>query len=320
MFYVCKNAIAMIRIGIIGDDRNIVNHINIIKSIPEFEYKGFYYPNGANANINLRARKLNRFLSYKEFLDSVDAIDIASTQSTLYDTVISALKKSKHIYISPLLLKSYEQALKIIKLANEANITLMVQKTAKYNAALNSVIERLSDTRLIEIQHHAALNSNLSDTSLFSIIINNLDIIHTILRSNSKLIKVCGVSILNNKPDIINVRVEFDNGCVANISCSSMALKNNHKATFILKNEIIKINFHSNKTQLLSPEKDSYKNKGTYKLKAKSFKTPPNNTLYYEFINFRDTIINNSKSLSNLEDGFKSLLTAFKIFEKVHVI
>lgn len=320
MFYVCKNATYMINIGIIGDDRNIVEHINIIKSIPEFEYKGFYYPNGANANINLTAKKLNRFLTYKEFLDSVDAIDIVSTQPTLYDTVISALKKSKHIYISPLLLKSYEQALKIIKLANEANITLMVQKAAKYNAALNSVIERLSGTRLIEIQHHAALNSNPAETSLFSIIINNLDIIHTILRSNSKLIKACGISILNNKPDIINVRVEFDNGCVANISCSNMSLKNDHNATFILKNEIIKINFHSNKTQLLFPEKASYKNKSTYKLKAKSFKTAPNNTLYYEFINFRDTIINNSKSLSDLEDGFKSLLTAFKIFEKVHEI
>ncbi len=320
MFYVCKNAMYMIRIGIIGDDRNIVEHISTIKSIPEFEYKGFYYPNGEITDTVLTAKKYNRFASYKDFLDSVDAIDIVSTQPTLYDNVILALKKSKHIYISPLLLNSYEQALKIIKLANEANITLMVQKAAKYNAALNSVIERLSGTRLIEIQHHTALNSNLADTSLFSIIINNLDIIHTILRSNSKLIKACSVSIINNKPDIINVRVEYDNGCVANLSCSSMALKNDHKATFILKNEIVKINFHSNRTELLCPEKANYKNKDRYRLKAKSYKTAPGNTLYYELINFRDTITNNSKSLSNLEDGFKSLLTAFKIFEKVHEI
>jgi len=310
----------MIRIGIIGDDHEIVEHINTIKNIPEFKYQGFYNPNGSATIINPRAKKINRFMSHEDFLDSVDAIDIVSTQPSIYEIVILALKKSKHIYISPLLLRTYEQASQIIKLANEANITLMVQKSAKYNAALNSVIEKLSDARLIEIQHHVKLESNQTDSSLFSAIINNLDIIHTITRSNSKLIKACGVSILKNKPDIINARVEFSNGCVANISCTGLALKNNHKATFILQNEIIKINFQSNKTQLLLPEKSNYKNKSAYRIKVKSFKTAPNNTLYYELTIFRDTIINNSKSLTNLEDDFKSLITAFKIFEKVHEI
>ena len=310
----------MIRIGIIGDDHEIVKHINTIKNIPEFKYQGFFNPNGPIIKISPQAKKLNRFKSHEDFLDSVDAIVIVSTQNCIYEIVISALKKSKHIYISPLLLRSYEQASQIIKLANEANITLMVQKSAKYNAALNSVIEKLSDARLIEIQHHVKLESNQTDRSLFSAIITNLDIIHTIIRASSKHIKACGVRILNNKPDIINARVEFSNGCVANISCTDFALKNNHKATFILQNEIIKINFHSNKTQLLLPEKANYKNKSAYKLKVKTFKTAPNNTLYYELTNFRDTIINNSKSLTNLEDDFKSLITAFKIFEKVHEI
>jgi predicted dehydrogenase len=311
----------MIRIGIIGDDHEIAEHINTIKNIPEFEYQGFYNPNITVTDIkNSQSKKLKRFISHEDFLDSVDALDIISTQPCIYETVISALKRSKHIYVSPLLLKSYEQASEIIKLANEANITLMVQKSAKYNAALNSVIEKLSDARLIEIQHHVKLESNQTDTSLFSTIINNLDIIHTIIRSNSKLIKACGVNILKNKPDIINARVEFSNGCVANISCTGLALKNYHKATFILQNEIININFQSNKTQLLLPEKANCKDKSAYRLKVKSFKTAPNNTLYYELTIFRDTIINNSKSLTNLEDDFKSLITAFKIFEKVNEI
>jgi predicted dehydrogenase len=310
----------MIRIGIIGDDQEIVEHANTLKNIPEFEYRGFYNPDVKDAKTNPEDRKYNRFVSHEDFLDSVDAIDIISTLNSIYEMVISALKKSKHIYITPLLLSSYEQASQIIKLANEANITLMVQKSAKYNAALNSVIEKLSNARLIEIQHHIRLSSNHSDTSLLPFIINNLDILHTIIKSNSKLIKACGVCILNNKPDIINARVEFSDGCVANINCSSLAVKDNHTATFILRNEIIKINFHSNKTQLLLPEKSNYRNKSVYRIKVKSFKTAPNNTLYHELTKFRDTIINNSKSLTNLEDDFKSLITAFKIFEKVYEI
>ncbi len=307
----------MIRIGIIGNDHRIHRHINTIKNIPEFDYKGYYYPDKISAINILRDYRLNRFSSLEDILDSIDAIDIISTKPDLYEIVISALKKTKHIYLSPLLLKSHEQASKIIKLANEANITLMVQKSAKYNAALNSVLERLSGARLIEIQHHAPRKSNHSDNSIFSVIINNLDIVHTIIRSDSKLIKACGINILDSTPDIINARVEYDNGCVANINCSNLALRNNHKATFILKNEIIKVDLNSNKTQVLLPEKDSCGNKHRYNIKVESSKIAPNNPLYYEFISFRDTIINNSKSLSNLEDGFKSLLTAFKIFEKV---
>lgn len=320
MFYVCKKALLMIRIGIIGDDHEIAEHINTIKNIPEFTYQGSYNPNGSDTRINPQTKKLKRFMSHEELLDSVDAIDMVSTQPSIYEIVILALKKSKHIYISPLMLRTYEQASQIIKLANEANITLMVQKSAKYNAALNSVIEKLSDARLIEIQHHVKLESNQPESTLFSAIINNLDIIHTIIRSNSKLIKACGVSVLKNEPDIINARVEFSNGCVANISCIGLALKNNHKATFVLQNEIIKIDFQSHKTELLLPEKANPKDKSAYRLKVKSFKTAPNNALYNELTIFRDTIINNSKSLTNLEDDFKSLITAFKIFEKVHEI
>jgi len=310
----------MIRIGIIGEDHRIYRHINTIKNIPEFEYKGLYYPDETSATNIPRNNKLKRFLSLEDFLNSIDAIDIISTKPELYEIVIAALRRSKHICISPLLLKSHEQASKIIKLAYEANIILTVQKSAKYNAALNSVLERLSGARLIEVQHHVALKSNHSDNSIFSVIINDLDIIHTIVRSDSKHIKACGITFMDSKPEIINARLEYDNGCVANISCSNMALKNNHIATFILKNEIIKIDFNSNKIQIILPGKNNFRNKPRFNLKTESSKIAPNDPLYYEFISFRDTIINNSKTLSNLEDGFKSLLTAFKIFEKVHEI
>jgi predicted dehydrogenase len=308
----------MISIGIIGEDRTVYRHINIIKNIPEFDFKGYYYPEKTTVNFLARDKTLKRFSLLHDFLDSVDAIDIVSAGSDLYDIIISALKRSKHIYMSPLLLKSYEQASKIIKLANEANITLMVQKSAKYNAAFISVLKRLSGARLIDVQHHARFKPNHADRAVFNSIINSLDIIHTIVRSDSKLIKACGINILNSTPDIVNARVEFDNGCVANISCSNFSTRNNHKATFVLKNEIIKVNFDSSRIQVLLPEKDgSQKNPG-YNLKSESSKITPNNPIYYELISFRDSIINNSKSIANVEDGFKSLLTAFKIFEKVH--
>jgi predicted dehydrogenase len=228
---------------------------------------------------------------------------------------VSALRKSKHLYIYPSLLKSYNQALELIKLANEANVTLQVQRTTRYNAVLSPIPEKQCDIRLIEIQCHTVNGTNKSDTSVFSMILKNLDIIHTIIKSNSSNIKACGVNIVNNSPDIINARIEFDNGSVANLNCSRIALKNSHIATFIQKDKIIKIDFNTNKIQMLFPEKIN-SNKTSYKIKALTYKATPNNPLYNEFSYFRDSINNNSKSLSNVEDGFKSLLVAHKIFEK----
>ena len=309
----------MIRIGIIGNDKNINEHANTIKNIKGFDFKGFYSSNEIPLNSSISNIKINRFLSPEDFLDSVDAIDIINNGPLLYELVVSALRRSKHLYIFPSLLKSYDQVLGLIKLANEANVTLMVQRTAKYNAALSSILAGLSDLRLVDIQHHMVNGSNKSNLSVFSIILKNLDIVHAIIKSNSNNIIACGVSIVNKNPDIINARLEFDNGCVANLNCSRIALKDSHIATFIQNSKVIKIDFNSNKAQMLFPEKIYNNNDSGYKLKAQTYKVSPNNPLFDEFTHFRDSITNNSKSLSNLEDGFKSLLIAHKIFEKVHM-
>ncbi len=308
----------MIRIGIIGNDKKIYEHANTIKDIKGFDFKGFYSLNEIPRNSNISNTKIKRYLSREDFLDSVDAIDITNSGNSLYDLVVSALRKSKHLYIFPSLLKSYDQALKLVKLANEANVTLMVQRTAKYNAVLKSILAGLSDLRLVDIQHHMVNGSGKTGLSVFSLVLKNLDILHAIIKSNSNNIKACGVNIVNNNPDIISARIEFDNGCVANLNCSRIALKNNHVATFIQNNRIIKIDFNTNKAQMLFPEKVNSNNIEDYKLKAQTYKVSPNNPLFEEFTHFRDSITNNSKSLSNIEDGFKSLLIAHKIFEKVH--
>ncbi len=306
----------MVRIGIIGNDEKIYKHASTIMNIKGFDFKGFYCSNGKFSGRRKPKIRINRFLSHEELLDSVDAIDITNNGPSLYELAVSALKKSKHLYIFPSLLKTYDQAKGLIKLANEANVTLMVQRTAKYNAVLNTILEGLSDLRLVDIQHHMGNGTGKSDLSVFSIILRNLDILHAIIKSNSNNIKACGVCIVNKNPDIINARIEFDNGCIANLNCSKIALKSSHIATIIQNSKIIKVDFNSNKAQILHPEKAN--NNTDYKLRARTFKVSPNNPLSDEFTHFRDSIINSTKSLANIEDGFKSLQLAHKIFEKVH--
>lgn len=307
----------MIRIGIIGNDEKILEHAITIQNISGFDFKGFFNSNGNHLTGNNSKIRTTGYLSYKDLLNSVDAIDITDNGPSSYELAVSALKKTKHLYIVPSLLKSYDQTLELTKLANEANVTLMVQRTAKYNAVLNAIPEGLPGLRLVDIEHHMVNGSKKPDLSVLSIILKNLDILHAIIKSNSSNIKACGVSMINKTPDIINARIEFANGCVANLNCSRIALKESHVATFIQNSKIIKIDFKSNKAQVLYPERLNNNNKSDYKLKKQTYKVSPNNPLIDEFTHFRDSIVNNSESLSNIEDGFKSLLVAHKIFEKV---
>ena len=307
----------MVRIGIIGNDEKVYEHADTILNIKGFDFKGLYSSNGKISGRNRLKIKICKYISQEDFLNSVDAIDITNDGPSFYEMAVSALKKSKHLYIFPALLKSYDQAKELIKLASEANVTLMVQRTAKYKAVLNKILDGLSDLRMVDIHHHIVNGSKKAYLPVFSIILKNLDILHAIIKSNSNNIKACGVNILSNNPDIINARIEFDNGCVANINCSKIALKNRHIATIIQNSKITKIDFNSNKAQILCPEKSGNKKDTDYKLKARTFRVSPNNPLFDEFTHFRDSVMNNSKSLADIEDGFRSLQIAHKIFEKV---
>jgi predicted dehydrogenase len=310
----------MVRIGLIGTLEQSLPHVEILKKVPGVEIAGFFNPIKDTATNSQTNGFLKEYKSFEAFIPSVDAIDFVCKSQNCYDIAQQALKKTKHLFISTSILQNRQQAHQLINLANEASVTLMVERPVRYHAALNAILPQIKNLRLIEIHNQFSDENENTNESIFRAIMTDIEIIHTVLQANVKNVKACGIKMVNGNPDVINIRLEFDNACVANLNCSRITPENNHYGLFTQQDRITRIDFLTNEITIIKPEKSELSDDNNYALNPVIKKVIPNNPILDELINFISSIINNSKLLSKPEDGFKSLYLAEKIMDSINKV
>ena len=159
--------------------------------------------------------------------------------------------------------------------------------------------------------------------------IHDLDIILYSVKSDIKSIHASGVAVVSDTPDICNARIEFENGCVANLTASRISLKTMRKSRFFRKDAYIAVDFLKKKTEIIrmkdvQGEPDPFS--VTMDLGEKGFKeilfdkpeiTADANPIRDELSSFYDSIMNDSTPVVCVNDGFKALKVAHEILEKI---
>ena len=135
--------------------------------------------------------------------------------------------------------------------------------------------------------------------------------------------------MVSDSPDIANARIEFDNGCVANLTASRISMKNMRKSRFFQKDAYISIDFLSKETEILKMKNiigeanplsitiDLGKDKGKKEILFEKPEIIPNNSIKEELINFLNCIKNNETPIVSLNDGHNALQVAYQILEKM---
>ena len=196
----------------------------------------------------------------------------------------------------------------------------MVERPVRYHAALNAALPQLKNVRLIEIHNQFSDKCENSYESIFRAILTDVEIIYTVMHANVKNIKAFGIKMVNGNPDVINVRIEFDNGSVANLNCSRITSDNVHYGLFTQQDRITKIDFLTNEITIIRPEKTNLTSANNFAFNPVTKKIIPNNPLLDELINFIYSILNNSRMVAKPEDGFKSLYLAEKIMDSLNKV
>ncbi len=310
----------MLKIGLIGTFAQSYTHAEIFTKVPGVEIAGYFDPLQNLNSYQEHNGLIKEFLSFEDMVQCVDAIDFVCRNQSCYEIAQKALKRTKHLFISTSILKNKQQANHLINLANEASVTLMVERPVRYHAALNAALPHLKNVRLIEIHNQFSDKSDNSYESILRAIMTDIEIINTIMPANVKNIKTCGIKMVNGNPDVINVRMEYDNGCVANLNCSRITSDNNHYGLFTQQDRITNINFLTNEITIIRPERKKQPASNEIAFNPVTKKIIPNNPLLDELINFIYSILNNSKMVSKPEDGFKSLYIAEKIMDSLNKV
>jgi predicted dehydrogenase len=320
----------MVKIGVLGAGHLGKVHIKLLKEIKDATLVGFYDINEATAIAVEKELGVKHFPDLDSLLNEVETVDIVTPTVSHFDLAQQAIKKSKHVFIEKPLTNTLEEARQLLALVEEAHVKVQVGHVERFNPAFLSV--KNYDLRPVFIETHrlAQFNPRGTDVAVvLDLMIHDIDIILQIVKSPVKRISASGVAVISNSPDIANARIEFDNGCVANITASRISLKVMRKMRIFQRDAYISIDFSEKKSEIvrLSDSRDTSNpfsleiNTGNNSdSKFITFDRPeilPINSIKMELELFIEAILHDKEPPVTLMDGCNAMDVAYQILERI---
>jgi len=305
----------MLKIGVIGAGKLGQMHIKILKEITAFELVGFFDPNGVDKVLISKKYKVKVFDSVEELMSLVDVVDIAKPSISHFDFAVMAIKLSKHVFIEKPVTKTLEEAKQLLELSEEANVKVQVGHVERFNPAFRAALPYISHPMFIESHRMIEFDAQKANIPVvLDLMSHDLDIILSVVDSNIKEIRATGVEVIGNTPDVVNAIVEFDNGCVANLTASRISLKNERITKFFQKDAHILIDYLKKETSLFALTTN-----GKTEICAKNIEIEDENPVKTELEEFASSIIKNTVPIVGILDGCLMLDAAYRIAEKLNI-
>ena len=318
----------MLRVGILGVGHLGKFHLNNWKEIEGVEIVGFFDPNDISAEEVIIKYQLKRFDKAEDLINAVDAVDIIAPTTAHFELCKAAIIKGKHVFVEKPLANTMQEAKELVKLAKEANIKFQVGHVERFNPAFLALKNHSLEPMFIEVHRLAQFNPRGTDVSvILDLMIHDIDIILSLVKSNVKNISANGVAVMSDTPDIANVRIEFDNGCVANLTSSRISMKKMRKMRLFQKDAYIGIDFLDKKTEIIQLNTPTTVNAFTFDIETNSGKktiaianpvVKDGNAIKMELEAFHQAILNNTEPLVNVVDGFRAMDVAHQILSKIN--
>ena len=317
----------MLKIGVLGAGHLGKIHLKLANQSNKYDLVGFYDANKENAKKVANDFGYKAFDTISELIEAVDVVDIVTPTLSHFDCATEAVEKGKHIFIEKPITKTVEEAEKIRDLVKKHQVKGQVGHVERFNPAFTAVKNLINQPMFIETHRLAEFNPRGTDVPVvLDLMIHDIDIILSVVNSKVKNIHASGVSVISDTTDIANARIEFENGCVANLTASRISMKNMRKSRFFQKDAYISVDFLEKKSEVVRM-KDVPENPDEFAMilqnaegvkKQIYFENPdvkPNNAILDELEAFADAINNNAKPTVTLYDGTEALKVAQQIID-----
>src|SRR5882757_6613568 len=307
----------MLKVGVFGVGHLGKFHLNNWKEIKNAELVGFYDPDDAIAGEVAQKYQLPRFLDAERLMDACEVVDIIAPTPFHFSLCEKAIRKGKNVFVEKPLANTMEEARELVQLVKESNVKLQVGHVELFNPAYLAVKSMQLTPMFIEVHRLAQFNPRGTEVSvILDLMIHDIDIILSIVKSGVKNISASGVAVMTDTPDIANVRIEFDNGCVANLTSSRISMKKMRKMRLFQKDAYIGIDFLQKKTEIIQMQKQPDKNAFSFDLETPNGKKtisvsnpviPEANAIRLELESFVDAIINDKPTVVSEIDGYLAM-------------
>ncbi|WP_294821300.1 Gfo/Idh/MocA family oxidoreductase [uncultured Flavobacterium sp.] len=317
----------MLKVGVLGAGHLGKIHLRLLNQSEKYELTGFYDPNSENADKVAQEFGYRKFETIAELIAAVDVVDIVTPTLSHHDCAKEAILAGKHVFVEKPISNTVEEAEEIMHLAEKHGVKGQVGHVERFNPAFIATKNMIENPMFIETHRLAEFNPRGTDVPVvLDLMIHDIDVILSVVKSPVKHINASGVSVISDTPDIANARIEFENGCVANLTSSRISMKNMRKSRFFQKDAYISVDFLDKVCEVVKM-KDAPEIPGDFDMilqnaegikKQIYFDNPDvqaNNAILDELETFADAINNNTIPVVTLADGTEALRIAYKIIE-----
>ena len=320
----------MIKIGVLGAGHLGRIHLRLLKEIPHYQVAGFYDPD-AEASARAAAETgLTAFSSMEALLQACDAVDIVTPTLSHYDCAVRALELGRHVFIEKPVTNTVDEARRLVDLVARTGLKAQVGHVERFNPAFLASREYFDRPMFIETHRLAEFNPRGTDVSVvLDLMIHDLDIVLSVVKSAVRQVSASGVAVVSDSPDIANARIEFENGCVANLTSSRISMKNMRKSRFFQRDAYIAVDFLKKKSEIIRLKNltgepgpldvtiDLGKGKGSKVIYFDTPKVEETNAIKMELEFFAASILHDTPVAVPIDDGYRALHLAHQVVEKM---
>ena len=321
----------MLKIGVLGAGHLGKIHLKCIReSAAHFQLAGFYDTDEQVGKEVSQMHQVEAFPDMASLLEAVDCVSIVTPTTTHFDMAKIAIEKGRHVFIEKPVTSTPDESGRLLELVKKHAVVAQVGHVERFNPAMLAVKDIALGPMFVEAHRLASFNPRGTDVPVvLDLMIHDIDIVLSLVKSPVKMISASGVPVVSESPDIANARIEFENGCVANLTASRISMKEMRKVRLFQKDAYLSLDFlkkeaqvirlHEKKTEAELPPASFELNtpNGT---KIISMEMPPAvkvNAIKEELKSFANAINHGSPPAVSLEDGHEALRVAWAVMQQV---
>ncbi len=300
----------MIKIGIIGANDRGKMHLGALKKITEFEIVGIFDNDQNKVNQLAKEFNIKPFNSADKLIERIDAVDVASTNRNYFPEIIKSLKNNKFVSIESTKKFSHSEVEALIKLSHEAGIPVHINNSDRYCKAYKDIDSHLTNPMIIVANRYLRyVPIETGHDHITELLTTDIDIIIKTVKSNIRKIGATGLAVFDENPDLINARLEFDNGSVANLTAGRISQENAHSIFFFQQNAVIELDLTSQQSKI--------SRKGTKKICFGLPNIQTSEIIVDKLVAFLNSIVAGQSPVCTIEDEHNALMIAEKILDKM---
>ena len=314
-----------LKVGVLGAGHLGKIHLRLLNQSERYELVGFYDPNQEQAQKVVAEFGYTYFDSIDKLIEAVEVVDIVTPTLSHYECAVKAIAAKRHIFIEKPITSTVEEAEEIYRLLEANHLKGQVGHVERFNPAFLAAKSSIENPMFIEVHRLAEFNPRGTDVSVvLDLMIHDIDVLLSVVHSPVKHIEASGVAVISKSPDITNARIEFENGCVANLTASRISMKNMRKSRFFQRDAYISVDFLEKKVEVVRM-KEAPEHPNEYDMilqnaegehKQIYFEYPevqPSNAILDELETFADAIEHNTTPVVTFLQGTEALRVAREI-------